>query len=164
MTPRTSTLERPAILPPTWKTAIHEAGHAVVALAWGLHFHQVDLHRRDDGTTGLIDIAEPDAEVFRGKGRTCLPWLIHAVAGHWAEERSGGCDGGCGVDYTDAWALAEAAADDAEVTAEALMAEANADAARLVAEDWRIILRVARYLYRHRELNRRQVEYLVYGK
>ena len=154
----------PGKAPPDWLVAYHEAGHAVAAAVWTLHFHRVDIHRRDDPPMrGNIDARRPSDNVLRGMGTVALPWLIYWVAPHAAEEAA--CEArwcGCTHDYREAWELAELAADGAEVTADDLMATAEEVAARLVHGFWSAIRRVARTLKRRRELSRRQVERLVW--
>lgn len=125
--------------------AIHEAGHAAVALALGMRVHGVSIEpvTCDGGTIlGILNFDDRAAPV----DHVALVWL----AGRAAQRHVDGSDLGCGNDISYVRELVRCDAFDALA----------AESARLVAADWRTVERIASALLRDGSLAGREAHAL----
>ena len=169
-----------------WFNAIHEAGHAVASVVFGLPLASVEIKKREL-QPGLVSVGQTnsdglDLEDIRGKGgAAAMPYIVRLLAGPFAEERvnptnfEGTAHKG---DWDGAWAAAMIAVwghmpdenapapgpdEDRQIMSElkALKVDSHALTKRLVTENWPVITRVAELLLERTELTGEEVAAIV---
>jgi ATP-dependent Zn protease len=159
--------------------AMHEAGHAVAAIALYLPLRSVDLvPRKMSGggdSQGLSSLADLDPRTIRGKGEEAvMPHLVHSMAGAIAEAKVNPHVHGSGCDAWDVqhqrrlatlafWNVTTPEGQEQiEDRVNALLESAREEAVRLVEERWAAIEQVASLLIRKRRLGAAEVARIVH--